>query len=59
MNVPASRLPGVTGEVMAMNEDQMTSVGDGLWTAYEPELRMLGLELGTRMTILRRTRAWG
>ena len=44
---------------MAMNEDQMTSVGDGLWTAYEPELRMLGLELGTRMTILRRTRAWG
>ena len=38
---------------MAMNEDQMTSVGADLWTVYEPEFRMLGLKLGTRMTIVR------
>jgi uncharacterized protein DUF4336 len=36
-----------------MNEEQMTSVGDGLWTVREPEFRMLGLKLGTRMTIVR------
>ncbi|MEP7125011.1 MAG: DUF4336 domain-containing protein [Byssovorax sp.] len=36
-----------------MNEARMTSVGDGLWTVYEPEFRMLGLKLGTRMTIVR------
>ncbi len=36
-----------------MNEDRMTSVGEGLWTVYEPEFRMLGLKLGTRMTIVR------
>ena len=36
-----------------MNEDQMTSVGADLWTVYEPEFRMLGLKLGTRMTIVR------
>lgn len=49
----ASRSLGVTGEVKPMNEDQMTSVADGLWTVYEPEFRMLGLKLGTRMTIVR------
>lgn len=36
-----------------MSEAQMISVADGLWTVYEPEFRMLGLKLGTRMTIVR------
>jgi hypothetical protein len=36
-----------------MSEEQLTPVADGLWTVSEPEFRMLGLKLGTRMTIVR------
>ncbi len=36
-----------------MSDDRLTRVADGLWTASEPEFRMLGLKLGTRMTIVR------
>ena len=36
-----------------MSEAQMISVGAGLWTVSQREFRMLGLELGTRMTIVR------
>jgi hypothetical protein len=51
--VVASASLGVTGEETAMSEAQMISVADGLWTVYEPDFRMLGLKLGTRMTIVR------